>query len=423
MKNNFDFDKIAQLANDSEYTGIPDNADDLYTTANAVTNLILEPLDVKTYNRKWPWDEYWVDQRAQQSPKLRTWLSGPLRNYALFLLYQANCDWLESRNFLDYLIDTKEPAPDLNYLLTNIIIAAYDIDPALLPAHRSIGCQQIFADHLKIMLSSKEEWQRVMQLKNISITNMGGFRNTLINAYKEDLEDIEPWQDSNSYWDIGGGHHTPWINQRWNKTFTSLDIKSPSDYESITFRQLVDQDQEDIESTGNLQKMNNLAGLELAAYRHKLKKQPWQYYDVFEHQLDASPRTTVVSTGFISSTMTDLNWKEHWPTQFPNTNKVSAPPGPRMKALSLIAILGCVQLAHQGLDLEIITVSRPSVYATARRVVQLRWVGGKLVMNHSKPHNLDQTRHTGIMQMTYEVKEKRRSAMIPSTTAWDKITY
>jgi hypothetical protein len=58
-----------------------------------------------------------------------------------------------------------------------------------------------------MLLSSEEEWQRVMQLTNISITDMGGFRNTLLNVYKEDLEDIEPWQDSNNYWDIGGGHH------------------------------------------------------------------------------------------------------------------------------------------------------------------------------------------------------------------------
>jgi hypothetical protein len=46
MQNNFDLDKIAQLARDNEYSGIPADAD-LYTTANAVTNLILEPLDVK----------------------------------------------------------------------------------------------------------------------------------------------------------------------------------------------------------------------------------------------------------------------------------------------------------------------------------------------------------------------------------------
>jgi hypothetical protein len=32
MQNNFDLDKIAQLARVNEYTGIPDNAD-LYTTA------------------------------------------------------------------------------------------------------------------------------------------------------------------------------------------------------------------------------------------------------------------------------------------------------------------------------------------------------------------------------------------------------
>jgi hypothetical protein len=419
MQNNFDLDKIAQLARDNEYSGIPADAD-LYATANAVTNLILEPLDVKKYNRQWPWKDYWIDQRAQQSPKLRTWLSGPLRNYALFFLYQANCNWLASRSFLNYLLDSEEPAPDLNYLLTNIVIAAYGIDPSLLQDQRSTGCQQIFATHLKMLLTSEEEWQRVMQLEHINITNMGGFRNTLLNVYKEDLEDIEPWQDSNNYWDIGGGHHTPWISQRWNKPFTSLDIKSPGDYEAVTFRQVVDSDQEETRFTGKLQ---NLSGLELAAYKHKLNKQPWQYYDVFEHQLDASPRTTVVSTGFISSTMTDLNWEKHWPHQFPNTNKVSAPPGPRMKALSLIAILGCVQLAHQGLDLEIITVSRPSVYATARRVVQLRWVGGKLVMNNSKPHNLDQNKHIGIVQMTYEVKDKRRSVMIPTTTFWNDIAY
>lgn len=417
MQNNFNLDKIAELARDNEYQGIPDDAD-LYTTANAVTNLILEPLDVKTYNRQWPWTEYWVDQRAQSSPKLRTWLSGPLRNFSLFFLYKANCDWLSSRNFLDYLINSNEPAPDLNYLLTNIVIAAYDVSPELLQDQRSLACQQVFADKLKILLSTDQEWQRVMNLDNISITDMGGFRNTLLNVYKEDLEDIEPWQDSDNYWDIGGGHHTPWISQRWNRPFTSLDIQAPSNYEDVTFRQVVDSDKAETRFTGKLQ---NLSGLELAAYKHKLNKQPWQYYDVFEHQLPASPRTTVVSTGFISSTMTDLNWEKHWPHQFPNTNKVSAPPGPRMKALSLIAILGCVQLAHQGLDLELITVSRPSVYATARRVVQLRWQQGKLTMNHSKPHNIDSNKHIGIVQMTRDVKEKRRSIMLPSTTFWQDI--
>jgi hypothetical protein len=414
MRNNFDLDRIARLSKDNEYIGIPDNAD-LYVTANAVTNLILEPLDVKKYNRQWPWNEFWIDQQAQQFPKMRTWLSGPLRNYALFFLYKTNCDWLSSRSFLTYLLSSDEPAPDLNYLLTNIVIAAYNIDPELLQDQRSLACQRVFAEYLKVLLSSEDEWQRVMNLDNISITNMGGFRNTLLNVYKEDLEDIEPWSDSDNYWDIGGGHHTPWISQRWNRSFTSLDIQAPGDYEDVTFRQVVNNDKT---KTGKLQ---NLTGLELAAYKHKLNNQPWQYYDVFEHQLPASSRTTVVSTGFISSTMTDLNWEKHWPHQFPNTNKVSAPPGPRMKALSLIAILGCVQLAHQGLDLELITVSRPSVYATARRVVQLRWQQGKLIMNHSKPHNIDSNKHIGIVQMTREVKELRRSIMIPSTTFWNDI--
>jgi hypothetical protein len=418
MKHNFNLDTIRKFISDNEYHGIPDNAEDLYTTANAVTNLLLEPLDINIYNRKWPWDEFWLDKQAQMYPKLKIMLSGPLKNFALFFLYQVNRNWLSSRNFLIYILTHKEPAPDLTYLLTNIVIAAYDVNPELLQDQRSLACQQLFADKLKILLSTDQEWQRVMNLENISITNMGGFRNTLLNVYKEDLEDIEPWQDSDSYWDIGGGHHTPWISQRWNKPFTSLDMQAPSKYEDVTFRQIVDVDQSENRPVGKLQ---NLSGLELAAYKHKLNKQPWQYYDVFEHQLPPRARTTVVSTGFISSTMTDLNWKTHWSHWFPDTNKVSAPPGPRMKALSLMAILGCVQLAHQGLDLELITVSRPSVYATARRVVQLRWQQGKLIMNHSKPHNIDQNKHIGIVQMTYDVKEKRRSIMLPSTTFWENI--
>jgi hypothetical protein len=413
MKNNFDLNIIAELARDNEYRGIPNNAD-LYTTANAVTNLILEPLDVSKYNRQWPWDEFWVDQQAQRYPKLRTWLSGPLRNFALYFLYKVNCDWRCARNFFQHLLDSTEPAPDLNYLLTNIIITAYSVDPSLLQDQQNIDCQREFAKYLRMLVESDNEWQRVMNLDTVSITDMGGFRNTLLNVYKEDLEDIEPWRDSANYWDIGGGHHTPWISERWGLPFTSLDIKSPADYGAVTFRLLPYE-------SGNPGKMRNLVGLELASYKHKLNKQPWEYYDVFENQLPSSPRTTIVSTGFISSTMTDLNWEKHWPTQFPDTGKVNSPPGPRMKALSLIAILGCVQLAHAGQDLEIITVSRPSVYATARRVVQLRWEKGRLVLTHSKPHKLDHSKHIGVVQMTRPVKERRRNIIIPTTDFWANV--
>ena len=422
MQNNFDLDKIAQLARVNEYTGIPDNADDLYTTANAVTNLILEPLDVDTYNRKWPWNESWVDQQAQSSIKLRTWLSGPLKNFSLFFLYKVNCDWLSSRNFFNHLVNSSEPAPDLTYLLTNIIIAAYNVDPELLQDQKSLECRQLFADYLKILVSTDQEWQQVMNQDNISITDMGGFRNTLLNIYKEDLEDIEPWQDSNNYWDIGGGHHTPWISQRWNRPFTSLDIKAANDFGDVTFRQIVDE-QNKIDGQGRLQP---LVGEELADYRHRLEIQPWQYYDVFENQLPPCSRTTVVSTGFISSTMVDLNAAKHWPTQFPDTGRLGQPPGPKPKALSLIAILGCVQLAHQGFDLELITVSRPSGYATARRVVQLRWQQGKLIMNHSKPHNTSIDRvgkYSGIVQMTQEVKELRRNKIMPTADFWNDLTH
>jgi hypothetical protein len=418
MTNNFDISVIAEFARDNEYCGIPDTADDLYATANAVTNLILEPLDIEKYNRQWPWHEHWIDQQAQSLTKLQTWLSNPLRNFSIFFLHMANCDWLSSRNFLNYLANASEPAPDLNYLLTNIIITAYNVDPELLQDQESLACQQVFADKLKILVSTDQEWQRVMYQDNISITDMGGFRNTLLNIYKDDLENIEPWQDSNNYWDIGGGHNTPWISQRWNKPFTSLDIKAPNDFGNVTFRKIIDAEQQLVHYPNQ---MINLVGLELAEYKNKLNIQPWQYYDIFEHQVPASLKTTIVSTGFISSTMMDLNYKGRWP-QFPVSKGLKlSPPGPYVKVMSLTAVLGCVQLAHRGCDLELITVSRPSMYATARRVVHLRWQQGKLILNHSTPHNTDSTNHTGIAQMTREVKEFRRNKIVPTTKFWDKI--
>lgn len=413
MKHNFNLDTIRKFISDNEYRGIPENAEDLYTTANAVTNLLLEPLDINIYNRKWPWDEFWLDQQAQMYPKLKIMLSGPLKNFALFFLYQVNRNWLSSRNFLIYILTHKDPAPDLTYLLINIIVEAYTVDPSLLQDQRSLACQQLFADKLKILLSTDQEWQRVMNLDTISIKDMGGFRNTMLNLYKEELEDIEPWQDSDNYWDIGGGHHTPWISQHWNKPFTSLDIIPPNDYKGITFRNFENNNK-------NGTNIHNLAGSTLEEYCYKLEKQPWKYYDIFEHQLPTSARTTVVSTGFIGSTVIDINWKTHSQNITLGSRGSGAPPGPHIKAVALIGILGCVQLAHQGLDLELITVSRPSIYATMRRVVHLRWQQGKLIMNNSKPHDTDNP-GSGVNQMTYKRKEKKRQKMIPSTTFWENI--
>jgi hypothetical protein len=82
-----------------------------------------------------------------------------------------------------------------------------------------------------------------------------------------------------------------------------------------------------------------------------------------------------------------------------------------------------VQLAHQGLDLELITVSRPSGYATVRRVVHLRWQQGKLITNHSKPHKTVVGKYSGIVQMTREVKELRRNKMSPTADFWDDLDH
>jgi hypothetical protein len=156
-----------------------------------------------------------------------------------------------------------------------------------------------------------------------------------------------------------------------------------------------------------------LEGAQLEEYLALLADQPWTYYNVFEHELPPAKSTVVVSTGFIASTMTDINQATR-PPEWQFDLRMD-----QGKLVTYMGVYGMLAPLYQGGDLEIVTVSRPSGYATKWLLVQLAWKQGQLVKQVTEPWPTKGT--TGIRGFTLKVKQGRRDSIDPLGTRWQHL--
>jgi hypothetical protein len=375
---------------------------DVYVYAKKVSNILMA--HDKSVRQDWPWNETWIDKMANHENKLtakkfRTWLSiGVMRQRMYYLLYLANIDYGASRFFLEFLATSKQPIPDLEYFLNNIMSLFFGKCPT--PKLGNLRPNEI--DHtddqgaiaLRDFLKNKEQLLGYLTDSRVDIPIMGGWRNVLLGVHSGEFAEFMPWDDSEEYFDLGGGHHTPWLSAEVSKPITTLDIVAPTELNDIRLRKFEPR-------ANGIKYPVDLNNLEIQEYLEKLNQQKYLYFNLLTDQLPFRNKITIFSTGFLTSTMS-------LPKELLDTYQdVNFKLTPKLQAVcfNIVGIIKCLTLVKQGADLELITASRPSAYPMCYRMVHLRWVNGLLVYKKTMPHNN--------ARFSLEIKEKRRELIRP----------
>lgn len=398
-----DWPRIFSLR-DNTSTDIEENVNnaDIYEYAKKVSNILMA--HDKSVSQEWPWNETWIDSMAnaenkQITKKFRIWLSiGSFKQRACYLLYLANIDYGASRFFLEFLATSKQPVPDLEYFLNNIITLFFGKCPV--PNIKKL--QDRIIDHavdpgaiaLRDFLKNKEQLLAYLTDDRVNIPIMGGWRNVLLGVHSGDFADFMPWDDSEEYFDLGGGHHSPWLSAEIGKPITTLDLVRPNDLNHVNLRKFAYKDD-------GKKYIVNLKDDELQEYLEKLNQQQYMNFDLLTDEFPFRKKLTIFSTGFLTSTMP-------LPKDLLNAQKgknFRLTPMRQAKSFNTAGIVKCLRLVKQGADLELITASRPSAYPLCHRMVHLRWVNGILVYKKTAPHDNK--------RFTLEIKEKRRNLIRP----------
>lgn len=398
-----DWQRIFSLI-DVKSTDLEENVHDadIYLYAKKVSNVLMA-LD-QSVSQEWPWNETWVDQMANHENKVimkkfRIWLSlGSLRQRTVYLLHLANIDYGASRFFLEFLATSKQPVPDLEYFLNNIISLFFKKCPV--PHIKKFRAHVI--DHtvdpgaivLREFLKNEGQLLTYLTDSRVDIPIMGGWRNVLLGVHAGDFADFMPWDDSEEYFDLGGGHHSPWLSAEIGKPITTLDLVRPNNLNYVKLRKLEHRD-------NGQQYPVDLKDLELREYLEKLNQQKYLHFDLLTDEFPFRKKLTIFSTGFLTSTMP-------LPKDLLNAQKgknFRLTPMRQAKSFNTAGIVKCLRLVKQGADLELITASRPSTYPLCHRMVHLRWINGILVYKKTAPH-LN-------ARFIFEVKEKRRDLISP----------
>jgi hypothetical protein len=386
-----DLTKIYEFADRrGNQTILNPNETDIYTCAHRLANFLIQEQD--DYSFRWTPTGTWIDSIANHpEPKIRKrmkiWLQqGKIgfRGRVKYLFWLANNDKYQSRNFIMHLLSIDQPKPDLEYLLSNLTQIGYGVNKAINWSNFKAK-PDIFENPttraIDKLVSSEEEYLRVLSLPEIDIPRMGGWRNTVIGWHERDLEDIEIFDDSDIYFDLGGGHHTPWYNNRFEKSFISLDIDPPWPVNSVALRYL-DTDESDEP------KLKIMKDHKLESYEKKLQEQLWSRWDLYNDSLpigDAN-KITVFSSGFLTSTLTPP--KEHVEilTQSPNPKKAVHKFKLMMKFQCMMGLVKILEPVYQGKTVELVTLSRPSKFITKHRLCHIRWEDQEIVYFDVKEH-------------------------------------
>jgi hypothetical protein len=380
---------------------------DLYDCAHRLANVLIQ--EQENYSFKWTPSTTWIDSLANhENPKIKKrikiWLQQRKIGYrgrVKYLFWLANNDMMESRKFIIHLLLIDHPKPDLEYLLTNLIKTAYNISKGINWSNFKADPKE-FKNPVTIaidkLVSSEEEFLRVLSLPEIDIPRMGGWRNTVVGWHETDLTDVKLWLDSNAYFDLGGGHHTPWYVDKFNLPFTSLDIDPPWPTNGVVLRALV------LDADGK-QHLKTLIDRNLDQYERKLQSQPWTKWNMYEDQLPVTDQNkiTFISSGFLTSTFTPpadhVTQLEEITSQTKTIKKFKT----KVKFHCMVGLLKILKLVYEGKSVELLTLSRPSKYHTKYRMCHIRWENK--MMTH-----FELTEHR--FNSVPEFKERRSSNMI-----------
>jgi hypothetical protein len=378
---------------------------DLYDCAHRLANVLIQ--EQETYSFKWTPSNTWIDSLTNhENPKIKKrikiWLQqGKIgfRGRVKYLFWLANNDMMESRKFIIHLLLIDEPKPDLEYLLTNLTRTAYGISKAINWANFKAdpaGFKNPTTISINKLVSSEEEFLRVLSLPDIDIPRMGGWRNTVVGWHEKDLDGVNLWTDSNAYFDLGGGHHTPWYVDKFNLPFTSLDLDPPWPTNGVVLRALV------VDADGN-QHLKTLTDMNLDRYERKLQSQNWIKWNMYQDQLPVTDQSkiTFISSGFLTSTLTPppehLSKLEELTSKTNTVKKFKV----RVKFQCMIGLLKILKLVYEGKSVELLTLSRPSKYHTKYRLCHIRWENQMMTYFEVTEHNSNAT--------SAEFKEKRSS--------------
>jgi len=385
-----DLSKLYEYAaHRSNVTILNPNETDIYTCAHRLANFLIQ--EQANYSFNWTPRNSWIDTVANHpEPKIRRrmkiWLQqGKIgfRGRVKYLFWLANNDKYRARDFVMHLLSIDHPKPDLEYLITNLTKAAYGVDKAINWSNfkaKPDVFENPMTRAIDKLVSSEEEYLRVLSLPEIDIPRMGGWRNTVIGWHEQDLEDIELYGDSDLYLDLAGGHHTPWYNNRFNASFVSLDLDPPWPVNSVVLRY--------IDSTEGDRKLKAMKDQKLAQYEKKLQEQAWQCWDLYKDPLpiDQANKITVISSGFLTSTLTPPDEHLEVLKHVSQSKKVVNRFKLRMKFQCMLGLIKILQPVYQGKTVELLTLSRPSKYITKHRLCHIRWENQEIAYFDVKEH-------------------------------------
>lgn len=390
IENQINYDEIFRLYSDTASKNIQSTKNkSIYEYINNLSNFMMQK-DPKV-DKTWPFDQTWVDNIANNSDKpgmsrkMKIWLNVAInRHRAFYLLYLANKNFGATREFIRYLVNSKQPLPDLEYFINNICNVYYGESPK--PRLRKVfeegfdpdsdpGCRLI-----RTLVSTEEEFTKALTDPRIDIKAMGGWRNMMIGADNNNTSGIELWKDSDIFYDLGGGHSTPWVEQAFDRKFTSLDIVKPDDIKNVTLRKM----------TKRKRKLYpvDLDEKESKEYLELLKNQNYKTFNIYENSLDLShKKITIYSAGFLTGVMPlPANILEKFAeSEYGKNRKLNI--REQAKISNMIGLLKCLEPVFHGVDVELFSISRASGYPMKLQVVHLRWESGKVTYKFIKEKN------------------------------------
>lgn len=237
------------------------------------------------------WHKYMTDNNISRSHSMMSYvikmLDKSVINEWILELYEDNEP--NVRSFVHHLnsLDGSNKVPFLYTLLKSLSRLIYDspliskimlLD--LINNPTTTECISMFIEQNKLKTLSGE-----------TMTNPNIYK-WICDEFNIDWNFI---QSSDVGYDLGGGYGTPHLSKFFKKELCSLDLINPAN--ALT----------------GLYIINHLKEMPTEQYQQEIKKQQWEYFDVFtDHINDSYATYFITSFGFITSTVAPTNKKGTW---------------------------------------------------------------------------------------------------------------
>ena len=296
---------------------------------------------------------------------LLQWGTAARTNVALYPIDLYNRDWGDSRRVLQMLLHAEKRPPPYHWLvLVNMLHGRLGLSHDELH-HLACGRFERFAHWIDVLLADHELAEQWLASKPQPLRFYGGATNTVLGLYDEIFKNAQTGatrlrKRAERRFDLGGGFATAEIERLTGASYTSADLLSPvlEDYDP----ELV------IHETRGAHQVpadGRRRSAHLAAQRRVVRLP----FDVLSDSLPTDARSyTIVSTGFMTSTVRPLKRPKSWKgTRFGHVG------------LSVHAVLRVVELAALGKDVDLFTIQRATSRSYKYKTCLLRWRRGRLV--------------------------------------------